>query len=139
MQKHVMIILTEYCNLNCSYCFEHFKSMRHISYECAKEILDKELADDRYNSYIIEFFGGEPFIEFKLMQQLYEYIESKGKKVTYFVTTNGTLVHGEIQNWLYERRNKFVCSLSLDGDRNMHNINRDGSFDSIDLDFFART
>ena len=55
MQKHVMIILTEYCNLNCSYCFEHFKSTRHISYERAKEILDKELADDSYNSYIIEF------------------------------------------------------------------------------------
>lgn len=139
MQKHVMIILTEYCNLNCSYCFEHFKSMRHISYEYAKEILDKELAADSYNSYIIEFFGGEPFIEFKLMQQLYEYIESKRKNVTYFVTTNGTLVHGEIQHWLYERRNKFVCSLSLDGDKSMHNINRDGSFDSIDLDFFART
>ena len=139
MQKHIMIILTEYCNLNCSYCFEHFKSMRHISYECAKKIVDTELEDNKYSSYLIEFFGGEPFIEFDLMQQLYEYIETKGKNVTYFITTNGTLVHGNIQSWLYNRRNKFICSLSLDGNRAMHNINRDNSFDNIDLAFFAKT
>ena len=139
MQKHIMIILTEHCNLKCSYCFEHFKSMRHISYECAKNVVDMELADDTYNSYIIEFFGGEPFIEFDLIQQLYEYIELKRKNVTYFVTTNGTLVHGSVQRWLYDRRKKFICSLSLDGNRAMHNINRDNSFDDIDLNFYAAT
>ncbi len=138
MQKHIMIILTEYCNLNCSYCFEHFKSMRHISYECAKKIVDTELEDNKYSSYLIEFFDGETFIEFDLMQQLYEYIETKGKNVTYFITPNGTLVHGNIQSWLYNRRNKFICSLSLDGNRAMHNINRDNSFDNIDLFFLPK-
>lgn len=54
------------------------------------------------------------------------------------VTTNGTLIHGEIKRWLYENRDKITLKLSLDGNRKSHNINRSNSFDKIDLDFLFR-
>ena len=57
---------------------------------------------------------------------------------TLFATTNGTLIHGSVQDWLIQHSGCFVCGLSLDGTREMHNINRSNSFDDIDLDFFLR-
>lgn len=39
-QKKIMLLLTEECNLNCVYCYEHFKSKRKMSFDTARSILD---------------------------------------------------------------------------------------------------
>lgn len=138
--RTVTITLTQSCNLACSYCYEHHKSPKKIDFETAKSIIDKEFSDlsgiDRFE---FDLFGGEPFLEFELVKQITGYIcEKKGNiPCTVFATTNGTLVHGEVQSWLRNHAGCFVCGLSLDGTREMHNINRSNSYDDIDLDFFA--
>ena len=137
--KIVTITLTNNCNLSCSYCYEHHKSKKTISFDIAKEIIDAELSGINPDEKIeFDLFGGEPFLEFDLIKQITEYIcKIKGdKQCQIFATTNGTLVHGEIQKWLREHRCCFVCGLSLDGTREMHNINRSNSYDDIDTDFF---
>ena len=48
-------------------------------------------------------------------------------------------MHGDIQKWLRENKDIFSCGLSLDGTKDMHNINRSNSFDNIDLKFFLET
>lgn len=137
--KVVTITLTQNCNLSCSYCYEHHKSERTIDINVAKSIIDAELAVLE-NDEIIEFdlFGGEPFLEFNLIKEITEYIcKNAGKKqFQIFATTNGTLVHGEIKEWLRQHACCFVCGLSLDGTRDMHNLNRSNSYDDIDLEFF---
>lgn len=137
--KTVTLTLTQNCNLNCTYCYEHHKSKKTMSLDCAKKIIDYELSASR-GADVLEFdlFGGEPFLEFDLLQGITEYISRKKAEANciVFATTNGTLVHGEIQAWLREYSECFVCGLSLDGTREMHNINRSGSYDNIDLDFF---
>lgn len=137
--KSVSITLTQSCNLACVYCYEHHKSSNTINLETAKNIIDKELADCAgFDRVEIDFFGGEPFLAFDEMRELTDYIEKKSfdVPVILFTTTNGTLVHGEVQNWLRAHENCFVCGLSLDGTREMHNLNRSNSYDDIDLDFF---
>lgn len=136
--KVVSITLTQNCNLACTYCYEHNKSLQVMNFNTAKSIIDKEfstLKDDEYIEF--DLFGGEPFLEFELLKRITEYVcEVKGNnQCQLFATTNGTLVHGEIQEWLRNHR-CFVCGLSLDGTREMHNINRSNSYDDIDLDFF---
>lgn len=141
-QKTVMLILTENCNLACTYCYEHNKSENRMDFETAKKIIDKELTkQDGYEEVIVEFFGGEPFLEFELIQKVHDYIFENEwpKKVLCFVTTNGTLVHGKIKEWLEENKKTIYVALSLDGTRQMHNINRCNSFDKIDIDFFKNT
>lgn len=135
----VTITLTQQCNLACSYCYEHHKTRSAMDFITAKSIIDAELkntADDEAIEF--DLFGGEPFLEFNLVQAITSYIcQSKGKKkCTIFATTNGTLVHGEIQDWLVQHKSCFVCGLSLDGTREMHNANRSNSYDDIDLNFF---
>ncbi len=133
------LTLTENCNLSCIYCYEHNKSRRKMGFQTAKRIVDHEF--DTFAGYDgIEFdlFGGEPFLEFDLLKEITEYIcQRKGDiPCTVFTSTNGTLIHGEVQEWLKKHRGCFVCGLSLDGTREMHNLNRSGSYDDIDLEFF---
>ena len=142
LAKTVTLTLTECCNLRCGYCYEEHKSHRTMSWEVAKEILDKELNEDDYSKAInFELFGGEPFLEFELIKKIVDYLKSNKARKPFrlFVTTNGTLVHGEVQDWLKRNRCIIECGLSLDGTKEMHDINRDNSFDQIDLPFFIKT
>lgn len=136
--KQITLVLTEQCNLNCSYCYENNKSKKKMAWETAKNILDKELADsNEYGSVVVDLFGGEPFLNFDLMKQIVDYVKSlKIANTKFKTTTNGTLIHGDIQKWLIANRNRFSLGLSLDGQKETHDLNRSESFDSIDLDFF---
>lgn len=138
-KKSITLIVTERCDLSCVYCYEHNKTTRQMTFEEAKSILDKELVDlDKYQ-YSIEFFGGEPFLNFPLIKDITEYVLKNFKGNYYFfVTTNGTQVHGDIQKWLIEHKSVFGVGLSLDGNKIAHDINRSNSFDKIDLDFFLK-
>ena len=42
-KKTVMLTLTEFCNLNCTYCYEKNKSLKTMDYDVAMHILEKEL------------------------------------------------------------------------------------------------
>ena len=145
--ERIMLLVTENCNLNCVYCYEHQKNSRIMSFDTAKTLLDKHLPAMRdKKTVIIEVFGGEAFINFDLIKELDDYIVDKYPdfNIIYETTTNGTLVHGEIQEWLSKNSKKFAISLSLDGTKSMHDKNRiyldgKGTFDNIDIDFFRKT
>ena len=135
----VTLTLTQACNLSCTYCYEHHKSNRRMSVETAKSIVDYELKNFAdFEGIEFDLFGGEPFLAFDLVREITDYICSKKGDIpcTVFATTNDTLVHGEVQDWLREHVGCFICGLSLDGTRDMHNVNRSNSYDDIDLDFF---
>lgn len=132
------IVLTHNCNLNCSYCYEKQKSSRQITIDRAKEIVCQYLNGTDYPEVEIDLFGGEPFLRFDLIKELCEWTWNQKWKAKYifFTTTNGTLVHGEIKEWLRRHKTQFWCGLSLDGRPETHNRNRSNSFDKIDIDFF---
>lgn len=139
MRRTVTLLLTDACNLSCIYCYEHNKSHNFMSFETAKTILDKELSSQKIEEpIVIDLFGGEPFLNFDLMKQIVEYVMSAYPKhnKTFFTTTNGTLVHGNIQKWLIAKKKNLTCGLSLDGNETAHNINRSNSYSDIDLEFF---
>ena len=142
MTKYVMITLTEKCNLDCIYCYEKNKTLKTISFDLMIDLIENELYEnDGYDVCEITLHGGEPFLEFKLLKKVCEYVWSKSypKKYYFFASTNGTLVHGEIKDWLYTNRDKFICGLSIDGNKSMQDVNRNNSFDAIDIDFFVQT
>ncbi len=141
-ERTITLTLTENCNLSCIYCYEHNKANNSMTFETAKKIIDKHLTNDTNERVIIDFFGGEPFLEFPLIKQIVDYVETsqknnkyQNKKIVFFATTNGTLIHNEIKQWLLSKPH-FICGLSLDGNKKMHDLNRCNSFDQIDLDFF---
>lgn len=133
---YITLLLTAKCNLSCIYCYEK-KDERRMSYDTAKEIIDEFIQSTDYTEYVIDFFGGEPFLEFELIKNIHNYVITTYPKLlnSFIITTNGTLVHGEIKQWLLEN-DDVLCTLSLDGNRDSHNINRCNSYDDIDINFF---
>lgn len=137
--RGITLTLTENCNLNCTYCYENNKSKKRMNFDIAKEIIDKELGGDEDEVVTIDFFGGEPFLEFELMRQICEYTWSKSwnKEYHFFASTNGTLIDKNIKEWLTEHREQYWCGLSYDGTPSMNDVNRCNSSSMIDLDFFV--
>ena len=141
-QKNVMLTVTEKCNLNCTYCFEKEKSHRSMNFDTARNIIIEEMKEvNEYDEILFDFMGGEPFVEFGLIKKICEFVWSYKwpKKYLFFASTNGTLIKSDISEWLTRNSDKFICGLSLDGTREMHNKNRCNSFDEIDTDFFVKT
>lgn len=140
LPKAVILILTHSCNLNCIYCYEHHKNNKIMSVEKAKELIVKEMTSDDDLRREFEFFGGEPLIEFDKIVELYDFLCSREweKEWTSTITTNGTLVHGKIKDWLYSHKDNIRISLSADGTPEMQNLNRSNSNDKIDYDFFVK-
>lgn len=136
-------ITTNYtCNLRCVYCYEHDKlNQETFDLERTKQTLSQVLHTKTEHGTIIDFHGGEPFLSYKKIRELCEWAWNQDfpEKFTFFATTNGTLIHGEIKDWLLLNRDRFVVGLSLDGTREMHNANRSNSYDNIDLNFFFKT
>ena len=139
--KIVILTLTNSCNLACTYCYEHNKEAQVMTLETARAIVDREMtAEDGSDFVCLYYFGGEPYLQFETIRAIHSYMHAQqwNKGWFGFSTTNGTLVHGEIQDWLRENASSMEVYLSIDGDREMHNRNRSNSYDQIDVDFFRR-
>lgn len=138
------LMITYQCNLNCVYCYEHFKSDKRMSFDLAKSIIEKEMSFVRespdYDELEIDFMGGEPFLEFPLIKQITEWLASEKRDVPWicFASTNGTLLTPEIKYWMCHHKSVFVAGLSFDGTPDMQNINRTQSANKVDIDFFQK-
>jgi uncharacterized protein len=77
------------------------------------------LASQSKGRCTVTFFGGEPLLEFSLIQQLVEYSYScYGSKVAFRMSTNGTLITPEILQYL--REHDIYFTLSIDGSQAQH-------------------
>ncbi len=138
-RKSLMLTLTHQCNLSCVYCYEKYKSSRTMPLQVAKDTIKKHFSEsDGYKEIEISFHGGEPFLEFDHLRSICEWVFNQKWQKPYicFTTTNGTLVHGHIQDWLRTHKKRIYASISLDGTPYMHNVNRSNSYDNIDIGFF---
>ena len=122
------LCLTHDCNLRCRYCYAGRKYAHAMSRETAEKALDLALAEAQSTGrhLDISFFGGEPLLEWPLLQHCCNYILQKaeicGTLIRFGITTNGTLLTREMLDWMAER--DFLVGLSIDGSPAMHNTNR---------------
>lgn len=138
--KNIFIIVTNRCNLCCTYCYEQGKNTASADINTMRHVLEHEMQDDRFDSFDIVFHGGEPFMEWKLVRELSEWLwkNYSHRHIQLMATTNGTLLSDEMKAWLTVNSERFTLILSLDGGRETHNRNRSNSFDRIDFGFFLR-
>lgn len=141
--RNLTITLTEDCNLKCRYCYENKQSRRknRINVGLTKKILTDFLEEDNEIEIVsISFFGGEPFLAFKEMKQIFEWIKSGSwkKKIFLSIGTNGTILTEDIKDWLTENKDSISVGVSLDGCKIAHDLSRDNSYDTVNknLPFF---
>lgn len=133
------LIVTQKCNLNCVYCQSDKSFSSTMDFSVSKKYVDIFLQKTRCSQPTVAFLGGEPFMAFKLLMEIVEYVkrEYPHKSVRYSLVTNGTLVHGAVQKWIKAHADSVQVVLSLDSLGNAHDKNRCGSLRKIDIDFFV--
>lgn len=147
--KAICLHVAHDCNLACRYCFagkgEYDGPKGLMSYETGKRALDFliEKSGTRQNLEV-DFFGGEPLLNWDVCKKLVEYGRSREKECNknfrFTLTTNGILLNDEIIDFCNKEMGNVV--LSLDGRKETHDRlritrNRTGSYDLI-IDKFKK-
>ena len=125
--KALCLHVAHTCNLNCSYCFasqgKYHGERAIMSYEVGKRALDflVENSGTRHNLEV-DFFGGEPLMNFDVVKQLVAYARSiekeKNKNFRFTLTTNGVLIDDDVIDFANKEMSNVV--LSLDGRKEIH-------------------
>ncbi|MBQ8316802.1 MAG: thioether cross-link-forming SCIFF peptide maturase [Lachnospiraceae bacterium] len=142
--KALCLHIAHDCNLACQYCFADEGSYNGhprelMNYEVGKQALDFliENSGNRVNLEV-DFFGGEPLMNFDVVKRLVEYGRMRekeaGKNFRFTLTTNGVLLNDEIIEFCNKEISNVV--LSLDGRKEIHDLmrptrNGKGSYDVI--------
>ncbi len=141
--KALCLHVAHTCNLNCEYCFagqgKYHGEDAIMSFETGKKALDflVENSGTRKNLEV-DFFGGEPLVNFDVVKKLVEYARSiekeKNKHFRFTLTTNGVLLDDDVIDFLNKEMNNVV--LSLDGRKEINDAKRKrldgtGSYDII--------
>lgn len=119
-----IFVLTEKCNMKCVYCQASTNEKgRMMSCETAEKCVDFALHSP--NKYLsIEFQGGEPLANFKVLKHIVNYCKEKacGKIIEFNLVSNLTMLNDEMAGFI--RDNHINVSTSLDGDEILQNLNR---------------
>lgn len=141
--KALCLHIAHDCNLACRYCFagegEYQGDRALMSYEVGKQALDFLIANSGSRRNLeVDFFGGEPLMNFNVVKQLVRYGREQekihDKKFRFTLTTNGVLLNDDIIAFLNEEMSNVV--LSVDGRKSVHDWmrptrNAKGSYDLI--------
>ena len=141
--KALCLHIAHDCNLACKYCFaeegEYHGRRALMSFEVGKKALDFLIANSGNRRNLeVDFFGGEPLMNWEVVKQLVEYGRQKEKEYNknfrFTLTTNGVLLNDEIMEFCNREMSNVV--MSLDGRKEVNDLmrpfrNGKGSFDLI--------
>ena len=141
--KALCLHVAHTCNLNCSYCFASqgkYQGDRAVmSFEVGKRAFDFLIENSGTRRNLeVDFFGGEPLMNWDVVKQLVAYARSiekeHNKNFRFTLTTNGLLIDDEVIDFLNKEMSNVV--LSLDGRREVHDLFRkdyagNGSYERI--------
>lgn len=160
--KSLCLNIAHDCNLRCEYCFaakgDFGRGRMLMPFEVGKKAIDFliEKSENRHNLEV-DFFGGEPLMNFEVVKQVVEYARSiekeYNKNFRFTITTNGILLTDDKIDYI--NREMSNCVLSIDGRKSVNDLLRvradgTGSYDSIinkfqklvatrgDKDYYAR-
>jgi len=123
--------LTDACNLKCKYCgYGDFynthdkRENKYLDFKTAKQVIDylydiwtKYPGTSNPRKIVFGFYGGEPLLNMKLIQQIIDYLNSlptiSHTVFNFNMTTNAILLDRYMD---FLAKNEFTLLLSLDGD-----------------------
>lgn len=127
MIDRICISINNQCNLACKYCHFHEKGLIETSDMDVFEILDnvKRYARGRFK---IGFVGnGECFLDWPLLKSYIAYLEDS-PNISAYTITNGTVKLSK-DDWMFLEDHGINVGFSIDGYKELHNLNRCDSFD----------
>ena len=136
---NVTFQVTDACNLRCTYCYQINKGTHSMPFEIAQKFIEMLLANDENtqqyidtkssDAVIIEFIGGEPFLEVDLMDQIMDYFIKHMIETDHpwqynwriSISSNGTLYFDpKVQNFIKKYMDHLSFNISIDGNKQLH-------------------
>lgn len=141
--KSMCLHVAHDCNLRCKYCFAStgdFGGGRALmDADTGKAAIDFLIKYSVGRKNIeLDFFGGEPLMNFDVVKEVVEYARGKekehNKNFRFTITTNGVLLNDEITDYINKEMSNVV--LSIDGRKEVNDnlrptCNQKGSYDVI--------
>lgn len=141
--KALCIHICHDCNFRCRYCFAdegaYHSERQMMSLQTAKAAIDFLIANSGNRKVLeVDFFGGEPLMNFDVIRQTVYYAKEeaakRGKKFLFTTTTNALLLNDEVIEFFNAEMENVV--LSLDGRKEIHDairksVNGKGTFDLV--------
>ena len=141
--KALCLHIAHTCNLNCEYCFasqgKYHGDRALMSFEVGKQAFDFLIKNSGTRRNLeVDFFGGEPLMNFEVVEKLVAYARSiekqYNKNFRFTLTTNGMLIDDHVIDFCNREMSNVV--LSLDGRKEVHDKFRvdylgQGSYDKI--------
>ena len=141
--RNITFQITDDCNLCCSYCYQHNKGHHKMPFEVAKKLIDEILTNDKsINSYVksenaigivLEFIGGEPFLEVDLIDKIIDYFIEKCiilhhpwiDRFRVSICSNGVLYFTpKVQEFIKKHQTHLSFTISIDGNKTLHDACR---------------
>ncbi|MDR1467302.1 MAG: radical SAM protein [Oscillospiraceae bacterium] len=139
--KKLFLHVSHNCNLGCPYCYaeggDYGRNKQMMSLKTAFDSINYTMQKDPDLKEIsIDFFGGEPLLNFQVIEQFIESVELKylSVKFKYGIVTNGTVMNDKIKNMM--KKHQFHVMITIDGPKEYHDLQRvyangKGSFDEL--------
>lgn len=141
--RNITFQVTDDCNLCCSYCYQHNKGHHKMPFEVAKKLIDEILTNDKStNNYVksenaigivLEFIGGEPFLEVDLIDKIINYFIEKCiilhhpwiDRFRVSICSNGVLYFTpKVQEFIKKHQTHLSFTISIDGNKTLHDACR---------------
>ena len=144
LTRTITFQVTDDCNLCCSYCYQQNKGHHKMPFEVAKKLIDA-LLDSKENSInkyiktnetigvVLDFIGGEPFLEVDLIDQIIDYFMQQCiilhhpwvDKFRVSICSNGVLYFTpKVQEFIKKHQTHLSFSVSIDGNKKLHDTCR---------------
>ncbi len=141
--KALCLHIAHDCNLKCKYCFaeegEYHGHRSLMSSKVGKAAIDFIIKNSgKRHNLEVDFFGGEPLMNFDVVKEIVEYARQQeklyNKNFRFTITTNGVLLNDEILDYINKNMHNVV--ISLDGRKEINDMMRpraggQGSYDLI--------
>jgi uncharacterized protein len=128
--KTLILHVTEACNLRCTYCYQAAAADREaggVQQAMSREVAQRAVEflvehSGPLEELVIVFFGGEPLLNFEIIRFVVELATEKAKearkRVSFALTTNGTVLTDEVVRFLDEKG--IGVTVSMDGNQAVH-------------------
>lgn len=133
--KNIIFIVTKDCQLACKYCYLVGKnSNEKMTWEIGKQTIDYILNEfSQSKGIILDFIGGEPFLEIELIDRICDYFKVEAYKrdlacfnnYRFNVSTNGINYNSpKVQEFICKNKKHISIGITIDGTKRKHDLNR---------------
>lgn len=141
--RNITFVVTEACDLRCTYCYEKHKCAKYMTFDVAKKVVDlifklsetdeSTFINTKTQAVILDFIGGEPLLNIDVIRKTCDYFWRKAILLKHrwadtfrisMISNGVNYFKPDVQDFIAKYHNKLSFGITIDGDKEMHDACR---------------